>query len=443
MAPLFVRALTLAALSVASSRAAYCGGAPDPNAQPNAYPIEKGAPVFSHSVANGHAFVAGPPGAEFRVMHLYGSAYVRARRGARGPRGGARAAAPPASSLPPSCSHRCFRARARSARSQEMGFAHGALYPADAREMLNRTWNYMVEQVEEGLAFLPTWLTEIIGNVALDVALDVLIDLTTPSTGPYIYEELHGLADGAGLDYKMLARVHLIGELTQGDCSLIGAWGAATAGSKTLQLRALDWDTSGPFRDYPAMFVYHPTTPGAHDFVTVGMLGFIGAFTGQSSAQMGVSEIGVSFPDTTYFGNESFSGVPFVFALRDILEFDRSYADSVARLQNANRTCDLILAVADGKAQTARSFAVSASEIFVFDDTNLQPWNNSANTWHPRFKNMVWHAMDWLCPGASLASDLFFWRRRGFVDYASPPHLCDPLPPCSLIQATPSPWRRS
>ena len=402
MAPLLgLRSLALAALSVAS-RAAYCGGKPDPNAQPNAYPIEKAAPVFSHSVANGHAFVAGPPGAEFRVIHLYGSAYVRAGRARR-------VASRPRIPSPGPRGERplCFmspRRRARARFSQEMGFAHGALYPAEAREMLNRTWTYMVEQVEQGLAFLPSWLTAIIGEVALDVALDVLIDLTTPSTGPYIYEELHGLADGAGLDYATLARVHLIGELTQGDCSLIGAWGAATAGGKTLQLRALDWDTDGPFRDYPAMFVYHPTTPGAHDFVTVGMLGFIGAFTGQSSAQLGVSEIGVSFPDTTYFGNESFSGVPFVYALRDILEFDGSYADSVARLQNANRTCDLILAVADGKAQTARSFAVSASEIFVFDDTNLQPWNNSADTWHPRFKNMVWHAMDWLCPGASLAA---------------------------------------
>ena len=149
------------------------------------------------------------------------------------------------------------------------------------------------------------------------------------------------------------------------------------------------------------MFVYHPTTPGAHDFATVGMLGFIGAFTGQSSAQMGVSEIGVSFPDTTYFGSESFAGVPFVYALRDILEFDNAYTDSVARLQAANRTCDLILAVGDGKAQTARSFAVSASEIFVFDDKNLQPWN-ATNTWHPRFPDIVWHAMDWLCPGYSI-----------------------------------------
>jgi hypothetical protein len=282
-----------------------------------------------------------------------------------------------------------------------MGFAHGALYPADAREMLNRTWTYMVEQVEQGLAFLPTWLTAIIGEVALDVALDVLIDLTTPSTGPYIYEELRGLAAGAGLDYQTLARVHLIGELTQGDCSLIGAWGGATAGGKTLQLRALDWDTDGPFRDYPAVTVYHPTTPGAHAFANVGLLGFIGTFTGQSSAQMGVSEIGVSYPDTEHFDapqNESFAGVPFVYLLRDVLEFDNSVWDSVARLENANRTCNLILAVGDGKAETARGFAYSATELFVYDDTNLQPFNASADTWHPRFKDIVY----WVrCRGAA------------------------------------------
>ena len=341
------------------SHAAYCGGRPDPNAQPNTLPISTDAPILLRSVANGHAYVAGAPGFEFNVVHVYGSAY-------------------------------------------EMGFAQGALYPAETGEMLNRTWNYMVDQVAEGLAFLPAWLADIVGDVTLEVALDVLIDITTPSTGAYIYEELHGLAAGAGLDYKKLARTHLIGELTQGDCSLIGAWGGATAGGKTLQLRALDWDTDGPFRDYPAVVVYHPTTPGAHPFTNVGLLGFIGAFSGQSSAQMGVSEIGVSFPDTTYFGSESFAGVPFVYALRDILEFDNSYEDSIKRLQDANRTCDLILGVGDGKAATARSFAYSAGDLFVFDDKNLQPWNNTPDTWHPRFPDMVWHAMDWNCPGYSI-----------------------------------------
>ena len=338
--------------------AAYCGGSPDPNAHPNPFPINTSTPTFLRSVTNGHAYLAGTPGFEFYVTHVYGSAY-------------------------------------------EMGFAQGALYPAELKQMLNRTWWYMVDQVAENLPSLPTWLSDLIGEVGLELALDALIDLTKPSTGSYFYEELQGLAAGGGVDYATLARVHLIGELTQGDCSMIGAWGSATAGGKTLQLRALDWDTEGPFRDYPAVTVYHPATPGAHPFTNVGLVGFIGAFTGQSSEQLGVSEIGVSYPDKEHFGSETFAGIPFVFLLRDVLEFDKTVFDSVARLQGANRTCDLILGVGDGKAQTARGFAYSASELFVYDDTNLEPWNATADTWHPRFQDLIYWGMDWLCPGYS------------------------------------------
>ena len=39
----------------------------------------------------------------------------------------------------------------------------------------------------------------------------------------------------------------MIGELTKGSCSMYGAWGNATQDNKNLQLRALDWDTDGPF----------------------------------------------------------------------------------------------------------------------------------------------------------------------------------------------------
>ena len=350
----------LAALLVALpfSHAAYCSGGPNPAAQPNPFPINSTAPVFLRSVSNGHAYLAGSPLSPFYVTHLYGSAY-------------------------------------------EMGFAQGALYPALLKTMVNRTWFYMVDQVESNLPFLPSWLGELIGELGLDLALDALIDLTKPSTGAYFYEELQGIADGSGVDYKTLARVHLIGELTQGDCSMIGAWGGSTLGGKTLQLRALDWDTDGPFRDYPAVTVYHPTTPGAHPFTNVGLLGFIGAFTGQSSAQMGVSEIGVSYPDQEHFGSESFAGIPFVFLLRDVLEFDTTVFESVQRLQGANRTCDLILGVGDGKAKTARGFAYSSSELFVYDDTNLEPYNATPDTWHPRFQDLIYWGMDWLCPGYS------------------------------------------
>ena len=115
------------------------------------------------------------------------------------------------------------------------------------------------------------------------------------------------------------------------------------------------------------MTVYHPTTPGAHAFANVGFLGFIGTFSGQSETQLAVSEIGVSFPDKEHFGTETFEGVPFVYLLRDVLEFDTTVFDSVSRMENANRTCDLILGVGDGKEETFRGFAYSASELFVYN----------------------------------------------------------------------------
>jgi hypothetical protein len=250
---------------VPEALSAYCNGAPNPNASANLNPINTSAPTLLRSVPNGHAYIAGPPGFEFYVTHLYGSAY-------------------------------------------EMGYAQGSLYPHEIKGMLNRTWAYMEGQIADELSRFPKWLQDAIANLGLELALDVLIDLTKPHTGAYFYEELQGLAAGAKVEYMKLARVHLIGELTRGHCSMIGAWGRATAGGKTLQLRALDWDTDGPFRDYPAVTVYHPTSPGSHSFAIVGLLGFIGAFSGQSSSQLGVSEIGVSYPDTEHFGHESFSG---------------------------------------------------------------------------------------------------------------------------------------
>lgn len=48
------------------------------------------------------------------------------------------------------------------------------------------------------LTFLPAWLADAIANAGLDVALDLLMDLTRPYTGKYFYEEMQGLADGAG-----------------------------------------------------------------------------------------------------------------------------------------------------------------------------------------------------------------------------------------------------
>ena len=106
-----------------------------------------------------------------------------------------------------------------------------------------------------------------------------------------------------------------------------------------LQLRALDWDTEGPFRDYHLITVYHPTEDSEFNtFANLGFVGWIASITGMSQSGLSVSEIGVSMPDAS-FGKERYlaPGYPFGFLIRDILQSDRSLDDSINRIVNAKR----------------------------------------------------------------------------------------------------------
>jgi hypothetical protein len=86
-----------------------------------------------------------------------------------------------------------------------------------------------------------------------------------------------------------------------------------------------------------------------------------------SSQRLGISEIGVSFPDDT-FGDESMSGLPFIFVERYILQYSETIDDALSFIADVRRTCHLILGVADGKLGTAR------------------------------IPNAIYSGMDWLCP---------------------------------------------
>jgi len=344
----------LLAVCLASFAAAdFCHGSPDPNAKPNLNPIITTPPTFLKSTTNGKLYQIQPGTTKISVVHVWGTPY-------------------------------------------QMGYAYGTLLKDQLNTFLPSLWSYMESQVDQVLQSLPPWLQNILANLGLDAALDVTWEITKDFTGPYFFEELHGIADASGVSYDMAVRVHMIGELTKGACSMYGAWGEATLHNTTLQLRALDWDTTGPFKDFPTLTVYHPSSGNGHTFANLGFVGWIGSITGMSSTQMAISEIGVSFPDET-FGAESRIGTPFTFLLRDILQFDKTLDDSIDSITSAHRTCDLILGVGDGKLKQFRGFEYSYSVANVFDDENMMP--NA--TWHPRIPNTVYWGMDWLCPGFS------------------------------------------
>lgn len=83
------------------------------------------------------------------------------------------------------------------------------------------------------------------------------------------------------------------------------------------------------------------------------------------------------------------------YLLRDILQFDDTIVDANKRIANANRTCDLILGVGDGKSKKFNSVQYSYSVANFMNDTNMRP----VADWHPPIPNTIYYGKDWNCPG--------------------------------------------
>ena len=338
----------IAALLLPAVRGAECNNVATPG-PPNNETTVTDAPTLVRTSAHGKLFTVGSGDDALDVLHVYGKPY-------------------------------------------DWGFAQGTLMKAKLLDFFPRVYKYFEEQVFAKAAnnSLIAW----VAKVGLDVALDLSYDATMKDTPSYVLEEVQGMADALGepsITATDIRRVQWIGELTRGACSMFGAWGDATAsrGGKMLQLRALDWDTDGPFRDYPAVVVYHPSNASdGHAWANVGFSGWIASITGMSSAGLSISEIGVSYPDET-FGNETYlmPGYPWGFLLRDILQRDTNLSSGLERITSATRTCDLLLGVGDGNAAEGdgafRGVQYSPGPANVFDDANLEP---SQYAWHPRIK---------------------------------------------------------
>jgi len=194
----------------------------------------------------------------------------------------------------------------------------------------------------------------------------------------------------------------MIPEFTKGQCSMIGAWGGALPSAGGLHVgRAFDWDVVGPFRNYPAIIVYHGFSNSSYSensFVNIGWVGWMASLSGISEEQLSIGMIGVSFPDPT-FGEMSFHGVPFTFVLRDILQFDDYQIQGLSRLATATRTCDLIMGVGGGRELKYNAVQYSHSVCNFISDYNLLP----VADWHQQIQDVVYHGMDWDCPKYDLA----------------------------------------
>jgi len=127
--------------------------------------------------------------------------------------------------------------------------------------------------------------------------------------------------------------------------------------------------------------VYHPNSGNGHPFATVTWASFIGAIAGMSSAPLAVCE---KVWDG-YKGEESRSGIPFHFLMRDMLQWDETSNAAVQRARNAARTCSIFLGVGDPGPDKFQAIFYSYPGIQVYNDTTYPVYQN-----HPRMSGLVY-----------------------------------------------------
>lgn len=341
LAPVLALALALAGTAAVTATGPAPADPPVCSGTENTHPVYTDAPTLVSTVPNGKLMVTGSEtlSPRLRVVHVYGTAY-------------------------------------------EMGFAHGTLLKAEATELYSSMLEWVYGTVDKYIHFLPQWLRELIEKDGVEAALEFTYWMTKPYIPQRFTDEISGVANATGLDFDYVMRINLFPSLIQASCSELGAWGDAIAdGGSLYQLRALDWGTTSPMANFPVVLVYHPADGDGHAFATLSWAGWIGALTGYSSADVGVSE---KVWDK-YTGKKTYSGMPWSFVLRDILQYDQTVAEGLARLESTNRTCSIFVGLGDVAPGGPHYNVIeySLDEVTSYNDTNFtQP--------HTNFKDVVY-----------------------------------------------------
>ncbi|EGG23401.1 acid ceramidase-like protein [Cavenderia fasciculata] len=312
---------------------------------PTGIPVYTESAIYLNATTNGKLYVTGPADNQVNILQVYGTAYER-------------------------------------------GYAHGVLLRGEAQEIYAVFFEFVTdmvnELVEKYAKFIPLWLVDLIERAGIGAALDITADLTKKYTPQHFFDEMRGLADGSGLPYQTVLRLHMFPELIKAACSMVGAWGDASIDGNLYQLRALDFKPETPLRLHPVVIVSHPTD-GGDTFATLSWAGFLGALTGYSQ-RMGICEK-YWF---AYNGTSSREGYPWHFLLRDILQFDNNPDEALTRIINAERTCSIYVGLGTNATNDFRAVEYSHQVVRVFDDQTPFPAFAPPSAAHPLIKDVVY-----------------------------------------------------
>jgi len=300
------------------------------------------APVFVNATANGKLYTVGGSANPINVLHLYGTPY-------------------------------------------EMGQAHGLLLKDTILEMYDEFFDYADDQAAPYLKYLPEFLQKLIVDEGVEAALEFEVLMTRDYIPSYFAEEIQGLADALGRSYSSVLKIMMFPELIKAACTIVGAWGQASVDGGLYHLRALDWGTTNPFRQFPTFSVYHPSGQNGHPFATLGWNGFIGALTGYSPYVGAGEKVWIH-----YNGTDARAGIPWHFLFRDMLQFDENVTAAINRIETAHRTCSIFLGLGDHGDGNFKAVEYSHDRVEVFGDDTPFPGYEPTPPAHPLLNDVVY-----------------------------------------------------
>jgi hypothetical protein len=222
----------------------------------------------------------------------------------------------------------------------EMGYQQGALLREDIRENVHYLFDVKAKELK----------VELGGVKLLDprrVIAGIVAQQRKHVPGRF-FEEMRGIADGAGLEVQDVIVANFIPELFH--CSGFALSGSATKDGTLYHGRILDYGCDWRLQEHAVLTIAEPA--GKIPFVNVTYAGFIGSVTGMNAEKISIGEMGGK-------GLGHWDGVPMAFLMRMVLEEAMTLADAVSIFHDRPRTCEYYFVIADGK--TGRGIGMEAS----------------------------------------------------------------------------------
>jgi len=216
----------------------------------------------------------------------------------------------------------------------EMGYQQGALLRDDIRESVRFLFEVKAKELKVELAGLKLLNPK--------RAIQGIASQQRKYVPERFFDEMRGVADGAGLDVQDIIVANFIPELFH--CSGFAISGSATKDGTLYHGRILDYGCDWRLQEHAVLTIAEPR--GKIPFVNVTYAGFVGSVTGMNAERVSIGEMGGR-------GMGHWDGVPMAFLVRMVLEEADALDRGIAIFHNNPRTCEYYFVIADGETGKA------------------------------------------------------------------------------------------